>query len=126
MPEQAGLSGIGVCAGIAAGPLLRIAAVPALPPPGPVADVEAEVERAYAALAEVVADLERRAGRATDATVAEVLRAEAMMADDETLRDGVRENVEEGHDAAHAIDGAFAAFREAFAAAGGYLAERVA
>ncbi|MEV6306898.1 phosphoenolpyruvate--protein phosphotransferase [Actinoplanes sp. NPDC051861] len=120
------LSGIGVCAGIVAGPLLRIAAVPALPPPGPVADVDAEVERAYAALAEVVADLERRADRATDATVAEVLRAEAMMADDEMLRDGVRELVEEGQDAPHAVNGAFASFREAFEAAGGYLAERVA
>jgi phosphotransferase system enzyme I (PtsI) len=126
MPEQAQLSGIGVCAGVAAGPLLRIAAAPALPPPGPVADTGTEIERACAALAEVVAELGRRADRATDATVAEVLRAEAMMADDEMLRDGVREDVENGHDAAHAIDGAFAAFREAFLAAGGYLAERVA
>ncbi|MFC7531141.1 phosphoenolpyruvate--protein phosphotransferase [Actinoplanes sp. GCM10030250] len=126
MPEQVTLSGIGVCAGVVAGPLLRIAAVPALPPAGPVADVEAEVERANAALAEVVADLGRRADRATDATVAEVLRAEAMMADDEMLREGVREHVEDGHDAAHAIDGAFAGFREAFEAAGGYLAERIA
>ncbi|WP_045748108.1 phosphoenolpyruvate--protein phosphotransferase [Actinoplanes rectilineatus] len=126
MPEQAALSGIGVCAGVAAGPLLRIAAVPALPPPAPVADVEAEVGRAVAALAAVVAELTRRADRATDATVAEVLRAEALMADDEELRDGVREHIEDGKDAVHAIDAAFAAFREMFEAAGGYLAERVA
>ncbi|MEV0902657.1 phosphoenolpyruvate--protein phosphotransferase [Actinoplanes sp. NPDC049802] len=123
MPE---LIGIGVCAGVAAGPLLRIAEVPALPAPTPVTDPEAEVARAEAALAEVVADLERRADRAADSTVTDVLRAEAMMADDETLREGVREHVEAGHDAAHAIDAAFAAFREAFEAAGGYLAERVA
>src|SRR5689334_7193931 len=88
MPES--LTGIGVCAGVAAGPLLRIAAAPALPPPGPVTDTEAEFGRAYAALAEVVADLERRAARATDETVAEVLRAEALMAGDEELRDAVR------------------------------------
>jgi phosphotransferase system enzyme I (PtsI) len=124
--QPVSLSGIGVCAGIAAGPLLRIAAVPALPPPTPVADAAAEVERAHAALAEVVADLERRADRASDSTIEEVLRAEAMMADDEMLRDGVREHVEAGQDAAHAIDAAFGSFREAFEAAGGYLAERVA
>ncbi|GIE82926.1 phosphoenolpyruvate-protein phosphotransferase [Actinoplanes philippinensis] len=124
MPEV--LTGIGVCAGTAAGPLLRIAAAPALPAPVPVTDAAAEYGRAEAALAEVVAELGRRADRATDATVAEVLRAEALMADDEELRDGVRELIDEGHDAPHAIDGAFATFREAFAAAGGYLAERVA
>jgi phosphotransferase system enzyme I (PtsI) len=120
------LTGIGVCAGTAAGPLLRIAAAPALPDPVPVTDAAAEYARAEAALAEVVAELGRRADRAADDTVAEVLRAEALMADDEELRDGVRELVEDGHDAPHAIDGAFATFREAFAAAGGYLAERVA
>jgi phosphotransferase system enzyme I (PtsI) len=120
------LTGIGVCAGIAAGPLLRIAAAPALPAPVPVTDAAAEYARAETALAEVVAELGRRADRAADATVAEVLRAEALMADDEELRDGVRELIDEGHDAPHAIDGAFATFREAFAAAGGYLAERVA
>jgi phosphotransferase system enzyme I (PtsI) len=120
------LTGIGVCAGIAAGPLLRIAAAPALPAPAPVTDAAAEYARAEAALAEVVAELGRRADRATDDTVAEVLRAEALMAGDEELRDGVRELVDDGHDAPHAIDGAFATFREAFAAAGGYLAERVA
>ncbi|MEU4161750.1 phosphoenolpyruvate--protein phosphotransferase [Actinoplanes sp. NPDC026670] len=124
MPEM--LTGIGVCAGIAAGPLLRIAAAPALPAPVPVTDAGAEYTRAEAALAEVVAELGRRADRTADATVAEVLRAEALMADDEELRDGVRELIDEGHDAPHAIDGAFATFREAFAAAGGYLAERVA
>jgi phosphotransferase system enzyme I (PtsI) len=126
MPEVAGLSGIGVCAGIAAGPLLRIADVPALPPPAVVDDSPAEFSRAAEALAAVVADLGARADRATDETVAEVLRAEAMMADDEALLDNVRELVEAGQDAPHAIDGAFRTFREAFEEAGGYLAERVA
>jgi phosphotransferase system enzyme I (PtsI) len=127
MPEMpVVLNGIGVCAGIAAGPLLRIASVPALPPAGAVTDAEAEIARASAALADVVAFLERRADAAGDETVAEVLRAEAMMADDEALLDGVRELVESGADAPHAIDGAFRTFREAFEEAGGYLAERVA
>jgi phosphoenolpyruvate-protein phosphotransferase (PTS system enzyme I) len=123
MPD---LSGIGVSAGVAAGPLLRIAAAPALPPPAPVTDAGAEVERAFAALAEVVAELGRRADRASEATVAEVLRAEALMADDEELRDAVREQIEGGTDAPHAIAAAFGTFREMFAEAGGYLAERVA
>lgn len=126
MPELVTLSGIGVCAGVAAGPLLRVGAVPALPPAQAVDDAPGEVARAEAALAEVVADLERRAGRATDETVAEVLRAEAMMAGDEALLDGVREHVEAGADAVHAVSRAFGAYREAFQAAGGYLAERVA
>ncbi|GAA2875260.1 phosphoenolpyruvate-protein phosphotransferase [Actinoplanes cyaneus] len=123
MPD---LSGIGVSAGVAAGPLLRIAAAPALPPPAPVTDAGAEVDRAFAALAEVVAELGRRADRASEATVAEVLRAEALMADDEELRDAVREQIEDGTDAPHAIAAAFGTFREMFAEAGGYLAERVA
>ena len=126
MSERVTLTGIGVSAGVTAGPLLRIAAAPALPPPRPVADPAAEIARAEAALATVVTDLDRRADRATDATVAEVLRAEAMMADDEVLRDGVRGHVAAGSDAAHAVDAAFATYREAFQAAGGYLAERVA
>ncbi|MEU4558320.1 phosphoenolpyruvate--protein phosphotransferase [Actinoplanes sp. NPDC023936] len=126
MAEVAGLSGIGVCAGVAAGPLLRIADVPALPPPVAVTDAEAEIARASAALAEVVAFLEHRADRATDETVAEVLRAEAMMAGDEALLDGVRDHVEGGADAVHAVSLAFGTYREAFEAAGGYLAERVA
>ncbi|MFF0377970.1 phosphoenolpyruvate--protein phosphotransferase [Actinoplanes missouriensis] len=126
MAEVVSLSGIGVCAGVAAGPLLRIADVPALPPMVAVTDAEAEVARASSALAEVVTFLERRADRATDETVAEVLRAEAMMAGDEALLDGVREHVEEGADAVHAVSLAFGAFRESFEAAGGYLAERVA
>ncbi|GIE89310.1 phosphoenolpyruvate--protein phosphotransferase [Actinoplanes regularis] len=126
MPERASLSGIGVCPGVAAGPLIRLAGAPVLPPPVPVGDAGAETVRAYGALAEVVADLERRAARAAEATVAEVLRAEATMAGDEELRDAVREHVEAGADAPHAIAAAFGTFRELFAAAGGHLAERVA
>ncbi|MEV6344724.1 phosphoenolpyruvate--protein phosphotransferase [Actinoplanes sp. NPDC051851] len=125
-PETVSLSGIGVCAGLAAGPLLRIAAAPALPAPAPVGDPAAETERAYAALAAVVAELQARADRATDSTVAEVLRAEALMAADEELRDAVQEHIGSGSDAPHAVDAAFGAFREMFAEAGGYLAERVA
>jgi phosphotransferase system enzyme I (PtsI) len=120
------LRGIGVSRGISGGPLLWVAGVPALPAPTEFADPAAEADRAAAALATVVAELGGRADRAREKTVADVLRAQAMMADDPVLQDVVREEVAAGQDAPHAIDAAFAVHRAAFEAAGGYLAERVA
>jgi phosphotransferase system enzyme I (PtsI) len=127
MPDgSAPLRGIGVSPGVAGGPLLRVAEVPALPPAGAVADPAAEADRAVAALAEVVAELTRRADRTGERILVDVLRAQAMMADDPVLSDAVRENVAAGMDGPHAVDAAFATHRAAFEAAGGYLAERVA
>jgi phosphotransferase system enzyme I (PtsI) len=122
------LHGIGVSPGYGAGPLHRVRAAPRLPEPRtvPAARIEAETGRAVMALRAVAADLGRRADAATDPAVAEILRAQVMMADDPVLRDSVTDAVRAGVDAAHAIDRAFAGHREAFAAAGGYLAERVA
>ncbi|MEO3821720.1 phosphoenolpyruvate--protein phosphotransferase [Plantactinospora sp. B24E8] len=120
------LRGIGVSPGLAGGPVLRVAEVPALPEPTPVTEPAVEADRAVAALAEVVAELTRRADRATERTLVDVLRAQAMMADDPVLRDTVRDQVGAGLDAPHAVDAAFAGHRTAFEAAGGYLAERVA
>lgn len=122
------LHGIGVSSGVAAGPVYRVAAPPRLPErvAVPADRVDVEIERGAMALAAVVADLNRRAGAADRPAVVEILRAQAMMADDPVLRDSVTELIRAGADAAHAIDRAFAAHREAFAAAGGYLAERVA
>ncbi|MFY1671223.1 phosphoenolpyruvate--protein phosphotransferase [Plantactinospora sp. WMMB334] len=120
------LRGIGVSPGLAGGPVLRVAGVPALPEPVPVADPPAEADRAVAALREVVAELTRRADRSGEKTLVDVLRAQAMMAEDPVLLDAVRDNVLSGTDGPHAIDAAFATHRSAFEAAGGYLAERVA
>src|SRR5690348_6856876 len=97
------LSGIGVSAGVAIGPLHRVALPPALPPALPIP-----------------------AAAAGKPAVAEILRAQAMMVDDPVLRDAVVAAVKSGDDAPHAVHRAFAGHREAFAAAGGYLAERVA
>ena len=119
------LHGIGVSAGFAAGPVHRLAPPPDLPVPAPVADIEAEITRAAGALATVAADLKRRAA-AAGGPAAEILSAQAMMADDPVLPDAVADAVRGGDDAAHAIDHALAAHRRAFEAAGGYLAERVA
>nr|MDT0657358.1 phosphoenolpyruvate--protein phosphotransferase [Micromonospora sp. DSM 115978] len=119
-------AGIGVSPGLAAGPVYRVAPPPKLPAPGPVADQAVEIERAVGALAEVAAELGRRADGAADPTAAEILRAQVMMADDPVLREAVEAAVGDGLDAPHAITRALQAHRAAFEAAGGYLAERVA
>ncbi|HEX7744157.1 MAG TPA: phosphoenolpyruvate-utilizing N-terminal domain-containing protein, partial [Micromonosporaceae bacterium] len=127
MPEV--LRGIGVSPGTVGGPAAKMAPPPALPLAAEVADPGAEAARAVDALATVAADLERRADAASGtrtATAAEILRAQAMMAADPVLRDAVATGVADGQDAPHAIAGALAAHREAFLAAGGYLAERAA
>ncbi|MFY1631779.1 phosphoenolpyruvate--protein phosphotransferase [Solwaraspora sp. WMMB335] len=120
------LTGLGVSAGLAAGPVHRVAAAPQLPRPTPVADPAAEAQRAVGALTSVAAELARRAEAATDPTAAEILRAQVMMAEDPVLREAVTERVKSGTGAPHAIDAALAEHRAAFTAAGGYLAERVA
>jgi phosphotransferase system enzyme I (PtsI) len=121
------LHGIGVSPGFAGGPAYRIAPPPTLPAVEPAAlDRETEAKRAVAALASVAADLRRRADAAGDGPAAEILRAEAMMAEDPELADAAEETARGGMSAARAIDAALAVHREAFEAAGGYLAERVA
>ncbi|MBQ0896996.1 phosphoenolpyruvate--protein phosphotransferase [Micromonospora sp. U56] len=123
MPER--LTGIGVSPGVTAGPLLRVAPAPRLPEPTAVAAVEAELARADSALAAVAAELRRRADAAGRPEAAEILRAQAMMAEDPVLRETIADVIRGGRDAAHAITDAFAEHRRAFQAAGGYLAERV-
>ncbi|MEU7874398.1 phosphoenolpyruvate--protein phosphotransferase [Dactylosporangium sp. NPDC049140] len=123
MPE---LSGIGVSPGRAAGPVLRLAPPPSLPPPPAVVDAEAERAAVRAAVAAVAAELTRRADAAAEAAVAEVLRAQVLMATDEMLADAADAAIEAGAAAPHALAAALAEHRAAFEAAGGYLAERVA
>jgi phosphotransferase system enzyme I (PtsI) len=130
-PETTGspaltLAGIGVSAGFVAGPLYRAAPAPVLPPAAAPDDLIAEANQAQLALAAVAADLTRRAASASRPAVADILRAQAMMAEDPLLIEAVLAAIDDGVSAAHAIDAAFAAHRLAFEAAGGYLAERVA
>jgi phosphotransferase system enzyme I (PtsI) len=118
--------GLGVSAGMAVGPVAWLAPAPALPASGaPVADVEGEAARAVAALTAVADELERRADEVSGAAH-DVLVAQALMARDPVLLDGVTAEARDGRDAPHAVDAAFAGHRRALAAAGGYLAERVA
>jgi phosphoenolpyruvate-protein phosphotransferase (PTS system enzyme I) len=124
-PEREPLRGLGVSPGSAGGPAYRLVPPPSLPAPVTVDDPEAEAARALRAMREVSQELSRRAEAASDQTAAQVLRAQVMMIDDEVLTGAAADQARAGIDAAHAIDRAFASHREAFAAAGGYLAERV-
>jgi phosphoenolpyruvate-protein phosphotransferase (PTS system enzyme I) len=121
------LAGIPVSPGVAAGPVARMAAPPTLPAGGTrdAGAPEAEAKAALDALETVASGLEERAGRAP-AEAAAVLSAQAMMARDPTLADKVSAATAAGRTAVDAVAGAFGEYREMLAAAGPYLAERVA
>ncbi|MEW1843442.1 phosphoenolpyruvate--protein phosphotransferase [Nonomuraea angiospora] len=119
------LTGLGVSQGRAAGPTMRMAAPPTLPPPRPGTDPAAEASAVAAALEAVAADLSRRAAGASG-EAADILEALAMIADDPMLLEDAQGRAREGMDAAHALDAAFAQHRDTLAALGGYLAERAA
>lgn len=119
------LHGIGVSAGVAIGPVARMAEP--IPPPvdeAPPADPEAAKAAIADALETVAADLERRAGL-VDATAAEILNATAMMARDPSLHAGADRRVSHGQGPATAVNAAVEEACAGLAAAGGYLAERV-
>jgi len=118
------LTGIGVSAGRAAGPLARMGARPQLPPPGPVTDPAQEAATARAALEAVAAELTARAGRSQDRTAASILEAAALMAADPVLLDDVTDRAQAGTDAAHAIDAVLTGHRQTMEAIGGKFAER--
>ncbi|GHF05024.1 phosphoenolpyruvate-protein phosphotransferase [Amycolatopsis deserti] len=120
------VTGIGVSPGVAHGPVARLAEPPRLPETDvPEADVPAALERARAALAEVAAFLDERSAQA-GGEAADVLLAQSMMVLDPALPDRIRARLEDGRGLAHAVADAFAGFRDALTATGGYLAERAA
>ena len=120
------LQGIGVCPGLAAGPVALMAPRPELPARAPlVTDAEAEADAALRALALTADDLERRAAASDIPGAAEVLEATAMIARDPSLEDAIRAAVADGEAAAWAVDRAMGEFRAMLLALGGYMAERV-
>lgn len=124
MGERA-LTGVGIGRGAAAGPVARMPDPLPEPSPAPSSrSADAELADARAALATVAADLRARGGATTDAV--EVLEAQALMAEDPALAAEVASRTGAGATAARAIFDAFAAYRAALAAAGPYLAARVA
>ena len=103
----------------------RLAAAPALPAQSAqVEDVEAEAARAAEALEAVAVELERRA-TGVGGAARDVLGAQAMIARDPVLADGVRDRVRGGFDAPHAVAEAYGEHRALMESLGGYMAERV-
>src|SRR5512132_4287718 len=120
------LSGIGVSPGVAAGPVAQMAPPPVVPTDAtPSGDPDAENQAAMAAMKAVATSLEERAARAPG-EAASVLAAQAMMAEDPTLASKVTDGVQAGKAAITAVVDAFEEFRAMLAAAGPYMAERVA
>ncbi|MBF8289480.1 MAG: phosphoenolpyruvate-protein phosphotransferase, partial [Chloroflexi bacterium] len=120
------LQGIGVCPGVAAGPVALMGPRPALPSQRPsVADVDGEIRNAITALALTADDLERRARGSMVPGATEVLEAAAMIARDPALEESIRSAIVRGDPAAWAVDRAMNAFRALLLDLGGYMAERV-
>jgi phosphotransferase system enzyme I (PtsI) len=124
------LHGAGVGRRTAVGPVVRVQPAPTVPGDAPVVrdgvpvPVDAVPDAVTAAFGAVAAGLRDQADRSTG-TVAEVLGATAMMADDPALRDQVLGRVRAGEPAVAAIDAVVGTFAAMFEQAGGYLAERV-
>jgi phosphotransferase system enzyme I (PtsI) len=124
------MQGAGVSPGVGVGPVRTIAGAVPEPPAGSRhgGDADAERDSALAALEAVAADLEERGERAAAAGSTDgrdVLNAQALMARDPGLADGVRARVGEGTAAARAVFEAFGVYREMLAGAGEYMAARV-
>ena len=120
------LHGLGVSAGSAAGPAVRLGTPPKLPDVEPaIADTGAEADRAVAAL-EAVGEFLRSRSAAASGEAADILTAEAMMACDPALASQVRGRTGAGRPAAWAVSEALASYRAMLTSAGGYLAERAA
>ncbi|MET0590342.1 MAG: phosphoenolpyruvate--protein phosphotransferase [Naasia sp.] len=86
---------------------------------------DSERERVTGALAATGADIRERGERA-GGKAQEVLEAQALMADDPTLRSEIDSRIDNGATAERAVFEAFAGFREMLVGLGGYMAERAA
>ena len=123
---QQPLQGIGVCPGLAAGPVALMRPPPQLPVDLPdVIDTEADADAGMAALILTAEDLEARAAATTIPGAAEVLEATAMIARDPSLEEAIRSEVANGVPAAWAVDRSIDQFRAMLLDLGGYMAERI-
>ncbi|MFI8305969.1 phosphoenolpyruvate--protein phosphotransferase [Streptomyces sp. NPDC085927] len=121
------LRGVGVSHGVAIGEVRHMGTAVLEPPARQIPAEEAEREqgRARKAVEAVAADLMAR-GNLAGGEAQAVLEAQAMMAQDPELMTDVERRIVEGSTAERAVYDAFAAYRELLAAAGEYLAGRVA
>ena len=118
------LQGVGVGRSSAVGRTLRMPEPLAEPVDEPsTAPAAAELSRIEEALAHVAADLEERGVRA-GGEAQDVLSAQALMAQDPTIVDDIRERLSNGKTADRAVFEAFAGFRDLLLQMGGYMAER--
>ncbi|MDH6181771.1 phosphotransferase system enzyme I (PtsI) [Microbacteriaceae bacterium SG_E_30_P1] len=120
------IQGIGVGRGIATGPVLTMPEPLSEPVVAPrTRDAADEKQLVLDALHAVAADLAERAKLAGGDAQA-VLEAQAMMAQDPGLIEGVDERIDEGSTGERAVFDAFEAYREMLVGLGGYMAERAA
>ncbi|MEE1751515.1 phosphoenolpyruvate--protein phosphotransferase [Streptomyces sp. SP18CS02] len=121
------LRGVGVSHGVAIGEVRHMGTAVLEPPAKqiPAEDAEREQGRARKAVEAVAADLIAR-GNLAGGEAQAVLEAQAMMAQDPELMADVDRRVAVGSTAERAVYDAFAAYRALLAAAGEYLAGRVA
>ncbi|MFD1714690.1 phosphoenolpyruvate--protein phosphotransferase [Amnibacterium flavum] len=120
------LTGIGIGRGIVVGPVLRMP--DPLPEPSTMPSTigpDSERERATGALAAAGEDIRAR-GEKSGGKAQEVLEAQALMADDPTLRSEIDSKIDGGATAERAVFEAFDGFREMLVGLGGYMAERAA
>ncbi|MFD9130490.1 phosphoenolpyruvate--protein phosphotransferase [Kitasatospora sp. NPDC059571] len=121
------LRGVGVSHGVAIGPVRHMGTAELEPPATqvPSEDAPREQARAQAAVDAVAADLIAR-GNLAGGEAQAVLEAQALMAQDPELMADVSRRIAVGSSAERGIYDAFAAYRALLAAAGDYLAGRVA
>jgi phosphotransferase system enzyme I (PtsI) len=120
------LGGLGVSPGVVHGTVVRMAPAPQVPSDlRPRGAPRQELESARVALDQVAVFLERKAER-VGREASGVLLAQSLMARDPALLSSVEAFTEAGQPAAHALVAAFEGFRSALAAAGPYMAGRVA
>ncbi|MFB4197597.1 phosphoenolpyruvate--protein phosphotransferase [Streptomyces carpaticus] len=121
------LRGVGVSHGVAIGEVRHMGTAVLEPPAGqvPGQDTEHVTARARQAVDAVAADLLAR-GQLAGGEAQAVLEAQALMAQDPELMADVARRVAGGSTAERAVYDAFGAYRELLAAAGDYLAGRVA
>ncbi|GAA3581758.1 phosphoenolpyruvate--protein phosphotransferase [Klugiella xanthotipulae] len=124
MSETRTLHGIGIGRQLAVGPVLRMPD-PLPAPSDTVSELTAaeETERVNVSLAAVAADLMARGERA-GGTARDVLEAQAMMAQDPTLKASIADLLAKGKTAEMAVWTAFGGFRDMLIGLGGYMAER--
>ena len=125
LAAAARLSGVGVSAGTASGPVVRMTVPAPLPPPHQVTDSAAELSSACQAITVLAVDLNTRAARLSG-EARDILEALAMIAEDPLLAEDIGRRTAAGIDAAHALTEAFDAQADLLREGGGYLAERAA